>query len=43
MPGRKLVVEVDGGQHADNRDDVVRDRYLENEGFGCCDSGTTMF
>jgi len=31
--GRKLVVEVDGGQHAENASDVVRDRYLEEEGF----------
>jgi len=25
---RRLIVEVDGGQHADNQDDVVRDRWL---------------
>jgi very-short-patch-repair endonuclease len=25
---RRLIVEVDGGQHADNRDDLVRDRWL---------------
>jgi very-short-patch-repair endonuclease len=31
--GRKLVIEVDGGQHADNRNDDVRDSYLSNEGF----------
>ena len=31
--GRKLVIEVDGGQHADNRNDVVRDDYLRTEGF----------
>jgi very-short-patch-repair endonuclease len=31
--GRKLVVEVDGGQHADNSRDVVRDSYLASEGF----------
>ena len=31
--GRKLVVEVDGGQHADNQRDAVRDSYLQNEGF----------
>jgi very-short-patch-repair endonuclease len=30
--GRKLVIEVDGGQHADNRNDEVRDSYLRNEG-----------
>jgi very-short-patch-repair endonuclease len=31
--GRKLVVEVDGGQHAENQKDVVRDSYLRREGF----------
>jgi len=31
--GRKLVVEVDGGQHADNPRDLVRDRYLTDRGF----------
>jgi very-short-patch-repair endonuclease len=31
--GRKLVIEVDGGQHADNLNDEVRDRYLRAEGF----------
>ena len=31
--GRKLVVEVDGGQHADDQRDVRRDEYLRNEGF----------
>jgi very-short-patch-repair endonuclease len=31
--GRKLVIEVDGGQHADNRNDDVRDSYLRREGF----------
>jgi len=31
--GRKLVVEVDGGQHAENQKDAVRDRYLEGEGI----------
>jgi very-short-patch-repair endonuclease len=31
--GRKLVVEADGGQHADSRSDIVRDEYLEREGF----------
>jgi very-short-patch-repair endonuclease len=31
--GRKLVVEVDGGQHADNSNDVVRDNDLKGEGF----------
>src|SRR5947209_7414051 len=31
--GRKLVIEVDGGQHADNARDVRRDAYLRREGF----------
>jgi len=31
--GRRLVVEVDGGQHAENRRDEVRDAYLRREGF----------
>lgn len=31
---RKLVVEVDGGQHADNVDeDTIRTHWLEGEGF----------
>jgi len=31
--GRKLVIEVDGGQHAENRGDEIRDGFLANEGF----------
>ncbi|OGX35798.1 MAG: hypothetical protein A3C36_01365, partial [Omnitrophica WOR_2 bacterium RIFCSPHIGHO2_02_FULL_52_10] len=30
---RRLIVEVDGGQHAENRQDKVRDKWLEKEGF----------
>ena len=30
---RKLVVEVDGGQHAESNHDAVRDRFLRDEGF----------
>ena len=30
---RKLVIEVDGGQHSDNADDRTRDSYLVSEGF----------
>ena len=30
---RKLVVEVDGGQHADSSTDVQRDAFLLNGGF----------
>ena len=31
--GRKLVIEVDGGQHVESRSDITRDRYLSSEGF----------
>ena len=31
--GRRLVVEVDGGQHAENSRDALRDAYLKDEGF----------
>jgi very-short-patch-repair endonuclease len=31
--GRKLIVEVDGGQHADSRHDAVRDEFLKTQGF----------
>ncbi|MFC4726900.1 endonuclease domain-containing protein [Coralloluteibacterium thermophilus] len=30
---RRLVVEVDGGQHAASAADAVRDRYLRQAGF----------
>jgi very-short-patch-repair endonuclease len=30
---RGLVVEVDGGQHAESESDVKRDAYLRAEGF----------
>ena len=30
---RRLVVEVDGGQHADSASDEIRTAHLENEGF----------
>jgi len=30
---RRLIVECDGSQHADNRRDVVRDAWLERQGF----------
>ena len=29
----KLVIEIDGGQHNDSTQDVVRDQVLENSGF----------
>jgi very-short-patch-repair endonuclease len=30
---RRLVVEVDGGQHADNARDVARDKWLADHGY----------
>ncbi|MBI1884165.1 MAG: endonuclease domain-containing protein [Chlamydiae bacterium] len=30
---RKLIIEVDGGQHAQNQDDKERDEGLRKEGF----------
>jgi very-short-patch-repair endonuclease len=30
---RKVVVEVDGGQHAENERDMTRDAYLISEGY----------
>ena len=29
----KLIIELDGGQHCDNKDDVVRNSCLQNMGF----------
>ncbi|MGC2412935.1 MAG: endonuclease domain-containing protein [Stellaceae bacterium] len=30
---QRLIVEVDGGQHADNQSDRVRDRYFASMGY----------
>ena len=30
---KRLVVEVDGGQHADSAEDAVRDAFLAREGY----------
>ncbi len=30
---RKLIVEVDGGQHNENKKDVFRDKWLNSQGF----------
>jgi very-short-patch-repair endonuclease len=30
---RRLIVEVDGGQHAESSSDIERDRILRREGF----------
>ena len=32
-PKRKLVIELDGGQHADSAEDEVRDAFLASEGY----------
>ncbi len=29
----KVVIEVDGGQHADNSSDKIRDEWLSAEGY----------
>ena len=30
---RQIVIEVDGGQHAESAADAIRDRYLVDEGY----------
>ena len=30
---QKVIIEVDGGQHADSDTDKLRDAFLKNEGF----------
>ncbi|WP_353705803.1 endonuclease domain-containing protein [Bradyrhizobium sp. INPA03-11B] len=30
---KRLVIGVDGGQHADSAADAIRDRYLADEGY----------
>ena len=30
---RKLIVEVDGGQHAESADDLTRDEWLKKQGY----------
>ena len=30
---KSLVIELDGGQHCENPDDIKRDTYLKNKGF----------
>ena len=38
---RRLVIELDGGQHAKTAEyDARRKRFLEREGTPCCASGT---
>ena len=31
--GRRLIIEADGSQHADNKDDARRDSFLRGQGF----------
>ena len=30
---RRLIIEVDGGQHSNNARDILRDRWLRNRGY----------
>ena len=30
---RKIVIEVDGGQHLENKKDKLRDKWLEEQGY----------
>jgi len=30
---KRLIVEVDGGQHAENEEDKIRDKWFKQEGF----------
>lgn len=30
---KKLVIEVDGGGHCASQDDIIRDKWLKNQGF----------
>ena len=32
-PERKLIIELDGGQHCENINDIARDKYLKDKGF----------
>ncbi|MES2137955.1 MAG: DUF559 domain-containing protein [Pseudomonadota bacterium] len=38
----KLIVELDGSQHADSTRDIRRDEFLRAEGWTCCAFGTTI-
>ncbi|SFP17603.1 Very-short-patch-repair endonuclease [Mesorhizobium sp. NFR06] len=38
----RLIVEIDGSQHAKQRRDQERDAELKARDFACCVSGTTM-
>ncbi len=30
---QKLVIEIDGGQHCENKNDIARTKFLEKEGY----------
>ena len=30
---RKIIIELDGGQHLENKEDELRDRWLEEQGY----------
>ena len=30
---RRLIIEVDGGQHADSKRDIIRDQWLRDHGY----------
>ena len=30
---KRLIIEVDGGQHAENQGDKIRDQWFRKEGF----------
>ena len=30
---RKIIIEVDGGQHFENKKDMLRDKWLEEQGY----------
>ncbi len=30
---KKLIIEIDGGQHNENKTDIIREKYLNNMGF----------
>jgi very-short-patch-repair endonuclease len=40
---RRLIVEVDGGQHADSITDDRRTAFLESKGYRLLRSGTTTY
>jgi len=40
---RMIVIEADGGQHADSHHDVIRDRFLQQQGYQVLRSGITTF